>query len=195
MNMHINREEPQRQHREHKLRQERLGGMARRKEWLRLLDEPADVPAPTPAPVPVAAIAPAPEPEPVSYHDHGFDLHVSAWREAMWEKPQVDMRPTVGKIIATVCEFYGIPKVELLAHRRLKSFAKARQVAMYLSRELTTKSLPVIGAAIGGRDHTTILHGVGKISAEIETNARLASEVETIRLKLIGGDDADATGA
>ncbi|MFG1302692.1 helix-turn-helix domain-containing protein [Xanthobacter autotrophicus] len=190
--MHINREELQRQHRAHKLRQERLGGVARQQAW----NEPyleLEEPAVIDAPAPVIPSPPNPHPKalPPGLYEHGFDLHVSAWREAMWEKPAIDMRPTVGNIVVAVCEFYGVPKVEMLSHRRLKLFAKARHVAMYLSRTLTTKSMPVIGAAIGGRDHTTILHGIGKISAQMETDARLASEVEAIRLKLIGGDDAD----
>lgn len=196
MNMHIDREELQRQHRAHKLRQERLGGLARRRAWA---DPCLVVQEPEPIIITVPAIvhaqAPRPEaPEP-AYHDHGFDLHVSAWHEAMWEKPPADMRPTVGKIVAAVSEFYGIPKIELLAHRRLKAYTKARQVAMYLSRTLTDKSLPVIGAAIGGRDHSTIIHGARKILADMAADLRLAAEVEAIRLKLIGGGDADAPRA
>lgn len=190
--MHINQEELQRQHRAHKLRQERLGGLARRQAWNEPcleLEEPAVIDAPAPV------IPPAPNPHPKALppglYEHGFDLHVSAWHEAMWEKPAIDMRPTVGKIVDAVCEFYSVPKVEMLSHRRLKLFAKARQVAMYLSRELTVKSLPVIGAAIGGRDHSTILHGARKISEDMGTDTLLASEVAAIRLKLIGGDDAD----
>lgn len=196
MNMHIDQEELQRQYRAHKLRQERLGGIARRQAWADpclVIEEAAPPILTVPAIVPTPTLRPeAPEP---AYHDHGFDLHVSAWQKAMWEKPPGDMRPTVGKIVAAVSEFYGVPKIELLAHRRLRAYAKARQVAMYLSRTLTEKSLPVIGAAIGGRDHSTIDHGVKKITRLIEEGDGVAAEVEAISLKLIGGDDANATRA
>ena len=189
MNVYFNQEEIRRQNREHNLRMERLGRFSRRQEWaapLQVVEEPA------PAIVPVPVIVRALEPIRPACHDHGFDLHVTAWREAVWEKPDGDKAPTptVHQIVMAAADFYGLSKIEMLSTRRQKSHSKCRQVAMYLATALTTKSLPVIGAAME-RDHTTILHGKRKIAGLIERDLALAAEVEAIRLKLIGGDDAD----
>src|SRR5208282_2515025 len=59
-------------------------------------------------------------------------------------------------------------------------------IAMYLAKELTPRSLPDIGRRIGGRDHTTVLHGVRKIAALIKRDPNLAAEVATIRARIVG---------
>jgi chromosomal replication initiator protein len=71
---------------------------------------------------------------------------------------------TIENIQKTVAEYYKIRVADLLSKRRSRSVARPRQVAMALSKELTNHSLPEIGDAFGGRDHTTVLHACRKIS-------------------------------
>lgn len=73
---------------------------------------------------------------------------------------------------------------DLLAHRRVRKMVRPRQIAIYLCRELTLKSLPEIGRKFAGRDHTTILHSVRKIEELIQTNPAWAAEVEVIRRRI-----------
>ena len=71
---------------------------------------------------------------------------------------------TVENIQKTVADFYKIKVADMYSKRRPANIAMPRQVAMYLAKELTQKSLPDIGDMFGGRDHTTVLHAVRKIS-------------------------------
>ena len=87
---------------------------------------------------------------------------------------------TVDEIIKQVSEFYGIPAEELKARKRTKSVAYARQVAMYLSRVLTDLSLPKIGEAFGGRDHTTVIHAHDKIAAEMEQKPETLKIIQSL---------------
>lgn len=91
---------------------------------------------------------------------------------------------TLARILAVVAEHYGVCEQEILAHRRASATVIPRQVAMYLARALTGRSLPDIGRRFGGRDHTTILHGVRKIAALMEVDPMLAREVEAIAGRL-----------
>ena len=72
----------------------------------------------------------------------------------------------------------------LLARDRRPAVAEARQVAMYLARELTEHSLPEIGRGIGGRNHTTVLHAVNRIGAAVRTDADLRKAVDNLRRRL-----------
>lgn len=87
---------------------------------------------------------------------------------------------TVDEIIKHVGDFYGIKTEELKARKRTKSVAFARQVAMYLSRELTDLSLPKIGEAFGGRDHTTVIHAHDKIVSEMEQKPEVLKIVQNL---------------
>jgi chromosomal replication initiator protein len=78
---------------------------------------------------------------------------------------------TMQVIIRTVAEFYRLSPDELLARGRSRAVALPRQIAMYLAREMTDASLPKIGEAFGGRDHTTVLHAYGKIKEQVERDA------------------------
>lgn len=71
---------------------------------------------------------------------------------------------TIDNIQKTVAEYYKIKMADMLSKRRSRSVARPRQVAMALSKELTNQSLPEIGDAFGGRDHTTVLHACRKIA-------------------------------
>lgn len=83
---------------------------------------------------------------------------------------------TIENIQKTVCEYYKIRVSELLSKRRPRSIARPRQMAMALAKELTQHSLPEIGDAFGGRDHTTVLHACRKISELCETDGRLRED-------------------
>jgi chromosomal replication initiator protein len=69
----------------------------------------------------------------------------------------------------------------LIERGRSKDVAAARQMAMYLAREETGASLPHIGEALGGRDHTTVMHGLEKIASQIEQNDQLRREMLAVR--------------
>jgi len=84
-----------------------------------------------------------------------------------------------------VCDEYNVSKSELISGRRTKVVVKARQVAMYLSKKLTSRSLPEIGKNFGNRDHTTVLYSVRKIDELINTDHNVASEVNAIRRHLV----------
>ncbi len=90
--------------------------------------------------------------------------------------------PTVDRIQATVSEALGVAPAELVSARRNRRLVYARQVAMYLSRELTDLSLPAIAARFGGRDHTTVLHAHRKIKNLVLTEDR----TKTLASKLVG---------
>ncbi len=84
---------------------------------------------------------------------------------------------------ATAAHFQ-LQAAELLARDRRPPIAQARKVAMYLARELTEDSLPEIGRRFGGRDHSTILHAVRSVSADLEHDPQLATAVEKLRERL-----------
>ena len=95
-----------------------------------------------------------------------------------------DRRLTIEDIQKQVAAYYQVSMRDLLSHRRDRNIVRPRQVAMYLSKELTPRSLPEIGRRFGGRDHTTVLYGVRKIAKMIEENSAFADEVELLRRML-----------
>src|SRR5690625_5241705 len=86
---------------------------------------------------------------------------------------------TIEKIQAYIAEQYSITVDDLLSKKRTQAIAFPRQIAMYLSRELTDNSLPKIGESYGGRDHTTVIHAYRKISEQIEQDLSFASEINS----------------
>jgi chromosomal replication initiator protein len=87
-----------------------------------------------------------------------------------------DKLVTIENIQKTVAEYYKIRVADLLSKKRNRSIARPRQMAMALCKELTNHSLPEIGDAFGGRDHTTVLHACRKINELRETEARIAED-------------------
>ena len=83
---------------------------------------------------------------------------------------------TIENIQKTVAEYYKIRVADLISKRRTRSIARPRQVAMALAKELTNHSLPEIGDAFGGRDHTTVLHACRKVAELRGDNATIADE-------------------
>ena len=88
---------------------------------------------------------------------------------------------TIGKIQQDVARYYQISVEDLKGRRRVKAIVLPRQIAMYLSRELTDSSYPKIGAEFGGKDHTTVLHAHEKISNLITDDAKVKKEIEEIK--------------
>lgn len=91
-----------------------------------------------------------------------------------------DKLVTIDNIIKTVGEYYKVKVAEILSQRRSRSVARPRQVAMALAKELTNHSLPEIGEAFGGRDHTTVLHAVRKIKELLETDVDIAEDFKNL---------------
>jgi chromosomal replication initiator protein len=99
--------------------------------------------------------------------------------------PAGTRRPlTVERIQETVGEYYQVSVDDMKGKRRDKSIVFPRQVAMYLVREETPSSLPAIGQAFGGRDHTTALHSIEKIANELKEDERLKYDLRSIREQL-----------
>lgn len=92
--------------------------------------------------------------------------------------------PRVEEILRAVAVEFEVSKLDLISSRRTKDIVTARQVAAYLAKKLTGKSLPEIGRRIGGRDHTTILYSVAKVERLILTDIELAGRVEKVRASL-----------
>ena len=89
-----------------------------------------------------------------------------------------DKNISIETIQEIICEYYKIKKEELLAKKRTKNIVYPRQIAMYLCRELTDESLPRIGEMFGGRDHTTVIHAVEKISKALEKDSELNNDIK-----------------
>ena len=97
-----------------------------------------------------------------------------------------DRRITIEEIQKRVAEHYNIKLVEMSSARRSRTVARPRQVAMYLAKQLTSRSLPEIGRKFGGRDHTTVMHAVKKIEELRELDQGFAEDVELLRRMLQG---------
>ena len=88
------------------------------------------------------------------------------------------------QVIETVAKFYNISVQEIVSSSRSKELVQPRQVAMYLVRQETDASLPEIGALLGGRDHTTVIHGVERVKERLESEDQLRRDVMSIREQL-----------
>ena len=95
-----------------------------------------------------------------------------------------ERKVTIDEIIRKVADHYNLRLTDLLSPRRARSVARPRQVAMFLSKMLTSKSLPEIGRRFGGRDHTTVIHAVRKIEELRNSDAQINEDVELLRRML-----------
>ncbi len=95
-----------------------------------------------------------------------------------------ERKVTVEEIMRQVADHYNLRMSDLLSPRRARSVARPRQVAMFLSKMLTSKSLPDIGRRFGGRDHTTVIHAVKKVEELKMTDSQIAEDVELLRRML-----------
>jgi chromosomal replication initiator protein len=97
-----------------------------------------------------------------------------------------DRKVTIDEIIRKVTDHYGVNLTDMLSARRTRSIARPRQVAMYLSKKLTSKSLPEIGRRFGKRDHTTVIHAVKKIEELQSIDNQIAKDIEVL-LRILEG--------
>ena len=97
-----------------------------------------------------------------------------------------EKRITIDDIQKATAEHYGMKQADLLSERRNRAIARPRQAAMWLAKQLTTRSLPDIGRRFGGRDHTTVLHAVRRIEALRAEDPVLSQDLETLTRKLRG---------
>ncbi len=95
-----------------------------------------------------------------------------------------EKRITVDDIQKATAEHFGLKQADLLSERRTRAIARPRQAAMYLAKQLTTRSLPDIGRRFGGRDHTTVLHAVRRIEELRALDPVLSADIETLARKL-----------
>ena len=92
---------------------------------------------------------------------------------------------SIEEVIRIVAKHYGLKPGELKSPKRAKPITRARQVAMYLCRELTSESFPEIGSRFGGRDHATVIHGVNKITALLEVDSDLQRDIQLLGKSLV----------
>ncbi len=111
------------------------------------------------------------------------DLAVEALRSRTQTPTTMTVIP-IDKIQHEVGQFYGVSVKEIKGTKRVQNIVQARQVAMYLARELTDNSLPKIGKEFGNRDHSTVLHAYNKIRSALPKDDNLAIEIQTIRGKI-----------
>ena len=97
-----------------------------------------------------------------------------------------ERKVTVDMIQKTVAEHYNLKQADLISERRARAVARPRQVAMWLAKQITTRSLPDIGRRFGGRDHTTVLHAVRRIESLKGEDASIARDLDVLLRKLRG---------
>jgi len=115
------------------------------------------------------------------------DISIQLAREALRDLLSIQNRQiSVENIQKTVADYYKIKVADMYSKKRPASIARPRQIAMYLAKELTQKSLPEIGELFGGRDHTTVLHAVRKISAERQQLTELNQQLHVLEQTLKG---------
>ncbi|KMW59016.1 Chromosomal replication initiator protein DnaA [Candidatus Rhodobacter oscarellae] len=97
---------------------------------------------------------------------------------------EADRKVTIEEIQRKVGEHYNVRLSDLIGPRRVRTIARPRQVAMWLAKKMTSRSLPEIGRRFGGRDHTTVMHGVRKIDELRGTDSQIAEDLELLRRAL-----------
>lgn len=95
-----------------------------------------------------------------------------------------DRKVTVEEIQRKVSEHYNIRLSDMIGPKRVRNYARPRQIAMYLSKQMTSRSLPDIGRRFGGRDHTTVMHGVRKVIELMSVDSQIADDIELLRRAL-----------
>jgi chromosomal replication initiator protein len=115
------------------------------------------------------------------------DINIVLAREALRDLLSIQNRQiSVENIQKTVADFYKIKVADMYSKKRPASIARPRQIAMYLAKDMTKKSLPEIGELFGGRDHTTVLHAVRKIGDERTRNSELNQQLHVLEQTLKG---------
>jgi chromosomal replication initiator protein len=115
----------------------------------------------------------------------GRDITLESAQEVLHDLLRAnERRVTIDEIQRRVAEHFNIKMAEMTSARRARVVARPRQVAMYLAKQLTQRSLPEIGRKFGGRDHTTVMHAVRKVEELIVSDRAIAEDVEVLRRML-----------
>ena len=118
-------------------------------------------------------------------HFHGKEVNIEVARNALKDLLSIQNRQiSVESIQKTVANFYNIKVADMYSKKRPANIARPRQIAMFIAKELTQKSLPEIGELFGGRDHTTVLHAVRKIAEERQHDSHLNHELHVLEQSL-----------
>ncbi|MDP2734746.1 MAG: helix-turn-helix domain-containing protein, partial [bacterium] len=101
-------------------------------------------------------------------------------------RPQSRKFVSPQEVVQTVCQHFNVPVQDLKSAKRNREIVLPRQIASYVLKDLAQLSLKNIGDLLGGRDHTTILHGIEKIEQEIKTNPLLKNQIHHLRGEILG---------
>jgi chromosomal replication initiator protein len=116
---------------------------------------------------------------------HGKEVNIDVAKEALKDLLSIQNRQiSVENIQKAVADFYGIKVADMYSKKRPANIAKPRQIAMYIAKDLTQKSLPEIGELFGGRDHTTVLHAVRRIAESRIHDSQLNHELHVLEQTL-----------
>jgi hypothetical protein len=113
-----------------------------------------------------------------------FDMNLSSYTLGIAPPPKITWPPKktmIADIQQKTAEYFGIPVIEMTSARRHRGVARPRQVAMYLSKQLTPLSLPEIGRRFGKRDHTTVIHAIKTVERLCHEDPYMAEDVAIIR--------------
>ena len=122
-----------------------------------------------------------------AYKNIGRDITLEATQDVLHDLLRAnDRRVTIEEIQKQVASHFNIRMADMHSARRARSVARPRQVAMYLAKQLTSRSLPEIGRKFGGRDHTTVMHAVRKVDELREHDPSFAEDVELLKRMLEG---------
>jgi hypothetical protein len=150
-----------------------------RKARLQRFAEAAQRPVSLPPPIP-----PEPEPAPVAAPIEPEQPTKRPYWFWMIAEPQ-RRYPPVKVIQHAVADHYGVTVHEILSPRRTAKVVMPRQIAMYLAKKLTLKSLPEVGRRFGGRDHTTVMHAVRKIESLAQEDESLSAELSALSAAIL----------
>lgn len=118
--------------------------------------------------------------------DHNKEIDIALAEEALKDiiSPNAQRKLTAELIIQIVADHFGLTPLDIASQKRSKNIAYPRQICMYLCQEIVGTPLQEIGKLLGGRDHTTIIHGRDKIAADLKTNESTANTIEILKKKL-----------
>ena len=118
--------------------------------------------------------------------DHNKEITIALAEEALKDiiSPNEGRKITADTIIQVVADHFGLTPLDIASQKRSKNIAYPRQICMYLCQEITGTPLQEIGRLLGGRDHTTIIHGRDKIASDLKTNDATANTIEILKKKL-----------
>jgi len=112
----------------------------------------------------------------------GRDISLEATQDVLHDLLRAnDRRVTIEEIQKRVAEHFNVRVADMHSARRARAVARPRQVAMYLAKQLTSRSLPEIGRKFGGRDHTTVMHAVRKIEELRAGDSSFSEDVDLLR--------------